>query len=140
MGNIMRKKIKINLLFIFLLLMMGCTMAGAELGLIGTWEGDLEFSYNGYDYNDEITYIINSDDTGEYEVKTERKKDGVVETAEADSDIKILKADSINNTITIDYEDFDEEETYSYILSGNKLILYIELPDGEEEELELFRQ
>ena len=148
------KLIRELIISIFLLfLIIGCTEAGMELGLVGKWEGDLHFFDFTYHRKGKITLKINDDDTGSFQYKYT-----IHETSDSPalghdiikSDFDIVKSDSLIKTITFEFEDDSFAETadgsYKYELKNDSLniyqfCIYGENPDEYKfKELELERE
>jgi hypothetical protein len=99
--------------FIFLLsaialftIIASCTPAGAELGLVGTWKTTFEGM--------NVTLDIRNDDTITMSVE-------VIAGIYASIDGKIIKADSLAKTITIDMELSELVEQYGNIFGDDVL-------------------
>ena len=104
--------------FLFLIIsLFSCTVAGGELGLIGTWQGDGK-TIVGKDFTLEMTFNCNDTGSLEWEV-TETILMIPVKVSGSDN-FKLVKADSIAKTLTLDFDSLDTlDGTYEYTLAGS---------------------
>lgn len=116
-----KKLIALATISIFLLGLASCTVAGAELGLMGKWKG----TNSGADF----VFEFKNDDT--YTMTMTMTFNGMSMVNEESG--TIVKADSAKKTITLK-DDKGTESTYTYDLTGKKLKLTTE--NGSTLELE----
>ena len=121
------KTIILGVILSFMIVCFGCSPAGVETGLVGTWTAYNEsFNVPGFgNETAEITLIIYSGDTGSYA----SAYTGFTTTT-ITFGFKIIKGDSIYKTISIEYTSSKSsyliglKKTYTYSLTGNKLKIF----------------
>lgn len=141
----MKKGLVLTISAILLLITLNsCTMAGAELGLMGKWQFKeqialLESAGSRGTFNEAVrnSYIpagiagdfvllveweFKNDDTFIWKSTLTNAPDSIITTVKG----KVIKADSINGTIKLKDEINGEEIDCTYKLSDNKLTINIE--------------
>jgi hypothetical protein len=108
-----------GIIFAFCLFLQGCTPAGLESSLVGIWEGEIDYSIAGINYNEKITLTIEYNDTGKFEFED---VDGAYE---GDDDFNISFGDSCKKLISFEFDNFYfMDGTYKYNLNGSQLTIY----------------
>lgn len=120
---------------LFLLSLSSCTVAGAELALVGKWKST------------KVT-MNNVDVTSTTSFETELKNDDTyitkmfITNTLVNTEVgKVTKADSTKKTITMKSDASGSSEiTYDYVLSGKKLTISGTYSDGTKVEIEYEKQ
>jgi hypothetical protein len=114
-----------GIILLFIAFTFGCSPAGAELGLVGTWTATGEsFNVSGFgnETANKITLVVSSNDTGSFAASFTG-----FATTSMNLDFKITKGDSISKTLEIEYTSSNVsalvglKRKYTYSINGNQL-------------------